>query len=187
MGNTSEFYGIKDVPRNTFVTVAYDEADPKDVIAESTILKEYQTTLSRVKVDYQQTLPKLIREIHGKSHGIHLAGASYLGLMWHEDGLMMAQLASKACLSNLRQAASSMHVEKGSTLNKEAVLDDSADTDSTGSPSTGTEATGELSGTGAEMSSGVSADKAETLSHSSQMSQEALSNSNHAEVFADIV
>merc|ERR1711988_1931412 len=172
MGNTSEFYGIKDVPRNTFVTVAYDEADPKDVIAESTILNEYQTTLSRVKVNYQQVLPKLIREIHGASHGIHLAGASYLGLMWHEDGLMMAQLASKACLWNLRQTTSCLHMEKGGTLDKEAMRDGSADSDSTGSPSTSTSSPststeGEMSSTGGEITIGISADEGETLSHSS--------------------
>merc|ERR1711988_52029 len=174
MGNTSEFYGIKDVPRNTFVTVAYDEADPKDVIAESTILNEYQTTLSRVKVNYQQVLPKLIREIHGASHGIHLAGASYLGLMWHEDGLMMAQLASKACLWNLRQTTSCLHMEKGTTLNKEEIFDGPSDSDSTGSPSISTEATGELSSTDAETTTGISAGEGEALPHPSQMSFEAL-------------
>merc|ERR1711920_737021 len=132
------------------------------------------------KPNHQQTLPRLIREIHHESHSIHLSSASYLGLMWHEDGLMMAQLATNACLRNLRQAASVVHAEKGSI-----VTEDFAENDSTCSPSTNTEATGELSSTGGEGTKDNSADEDETPSHSSQMSHE--SNSKHAGAFADIV
>lgn len=99
--NPAEFYSISGLPSHTFVTVSYDDADPKDVIAADKIKATYSTTLSRVKVDQQQGLPRLIRKLHVAPGGIHLANAAYIGLMWHEDGLTMGELAYRACLRGL--------------------------------------------------------------------------------------
>lgn len=101
--NPAQFYSIEGLPKHTFVTVSYDDADPTDVIASHSILNSFQTTLSRMKVDSQRDVPRLVQALHHNSHGIHMANAAFLGLMWHEDGLTMAELACAACLENLQR------------------------------------------------------------------------------------
>jgi len=110
--NSREFYNIKDFPPGTFVTVSYDDAYGKDVIAEGSIVSSFQTTLSRNTVEGQWEVPKLLRQLHDCPHGIHLAAAAYLGVMWHEDGLTMAELACIACLRSMQHRGSCTSEEK---------------------------------------------------------------------------
>jgi predicted NAD/FAD-binding protein len=100
--NPAQFYNVENLPEPTFVTVSYDNATPEDVIASDKILSSFQTTLSRAKTGSQKQLSKLVKHLHSCPQGIHVANAAYLGLMWHEDGLTMAQLASKVCITNLQ-------------------------------------------------------------------------------------
>jgi len=104
--NSREFYHIQDFPKGTFVTVTYDNAYGKDVIDEDKIISSFQTTLSRNTVDGQRELPRLLHELHNTPNGVHLAAAAYLGVMWHEDGMTMAELACIACLRSMRQSGS---------------------------------------------------------------------------------
>lgn len=110
--NPAEFYSIADLPKQTFVTVGYDQADPRDVVSKDLVLNYFKTTLSRLKASSQGQLPKLIREIHNSSRGIHLANAAFLGLMWHEDGLTMAQLAYQACITSMQSHPMALKVEE---------------------------------------------------------------------------
>jgi len=121
--NPAQFYNIADLPKHTFVTVSYDDADPKDVIASEHIATSFKTTLSRVKADSQQQVSELVGKLHKDAHGIHMASAAFLGLMWHEDGLTMAQLAYQACVINLQSQSKNLQVEVAKESNVQFAAD----------------------------------------------------------------
>lgn len=104
--NPAQFYNIEGIPKHCFVTVSYGAAFPNDVVKEEKTMAYYDSTLSRLKVSAQRSLPPLLKKVAAKSGGIHLCSAAQLGLMWHEDGLMMAQRAAEATIRALRRLPS---------------------------------------------------------------------------------
>lgn len=106
--NPAQFYNIAGLPKNSFVTVSYGDAHPNDVVATENTTAYYDSTLSRLKVSAQKKLPALLKQVNGTPAGIHLCSAAQLGLMWHEDGLMMAHRAYEAAVRGLHSASSSL-------------------------------------------------------------------------------
>lgn len=127
--NPAQFYNIAGLPQNSFVTVSYGNAHPNDVVAAEKTMAYYDSTLSRLKVSAQKSLPAILKQVADTPAGIHLCSAAQLGLMWHEDGLMMAHRAYVAAVKAMH--STSPHVLQEESMAEPQKPKDDGDSSST--------------------------------------------------------